>query len=32
MNTHDNMVVMDYHQEDSFDSNSLIYGKCNNTF
>ena len=28
----DNMVVMDYHHEDSFDSNSLIYGKCNNTF
>ena len=28
----DNLVVMDYHQEDSFDSNSLIYGKCNNTF
>jgi CBS domain-containing protein len=26
------MVVMDYHHEDSFDSNSLIYGKCNNTF
>ncbi|MBU0924932.1 CBS domain-containing protein [bacterium] len=28
----DNLVVMDYHQEDSFDSNSLIYGKCNNIF
>lgn len=28
----DNIVVMDYHQEDSFDSNSLIYSKCNNTF
>ncbi len=28
----DNLVVMDYHHEDSFDSNSLIYGKCNNTF
>ena len=23
---------MDYHQEDSFDANSLIYGKCKNTF
>ena len=28
----DNLVVIDYHHEDSFDSNSLIYGKCNNTF
>ena len=28
----ENLVVMDYHHEDSFDSNSLIYGKCNNTF
>jgi CBS domain-containing protein len=28
----DNLVVMDYHHEDSFDSNSLIYGKCKNTF
>jgi CBS domain-containing protein len=28
----DNIVVMDYQNEDSFDSNSLIYGKCNNTF
>jgi CBS domain-containing protein len=28
----DNAVVMDYHSEDSFDSNSLIYGKCKNTF
>jgi CBS domain-containing protein len=28
----DNLVVMDYHHEDSFDSNSLIYGKSNNTF
>lgn len=27
-----NLVVMDYHHEDSFDSNSLIYGKCNNIF
>lgn len=25
-------IVMDYHQEDSFDANSLIYGKCKNTF
>ena len=23
---------MDYQNEDSFDSNSLIYGKCSNTF
>ncbi|MDD3055085.1 MAG: putative nucleotidyltransferase substrate binding domain-containing protein [Aliarcobacter sp.] len=28
----ENVVVMDYHHQDSFDSNSLIYGKCNNTF
>ena len=28
----DNIVMMDYQNEDSFDSNSLIYGKCNNTF
>lgn len=28
----DNIVVMDYQHEDSFDSNSLIYGKCSNTF
>ena len=28
----DNVVVMDYQNEDSFDSNSLIYGKCTNTF
>jgi CBS domain-containing protein len=28
----ENIVVMDYHYQDSFDSNSLIYGKCNNTF
>ncbi len=28
----DNVVVMDYQNEDSFDSNSLIYGKCSNTF
>ena len=23
---------MGYHHQDSFDSNSLIYGKCSNTF
>ncbi|MAD41652.1 MAG: cyclic nucleotide-binding protein [Arcobacter sp.] len=28
----DDEVVMDYHQEDSFDANSLIYNKTNNTF
>ena len=28
----ENIVVMDYHHEDSFDSNSLIYGKCTSTF
>jgi len=28
----DNIVVMDYQSEDTFDSNSLIYGKCENTF
>jgi len=28
----ENIVVMDYQSEDSFDSNSLIYGKCSNTF
>lgn len=28
----ENMLIMDYHNEDSFDSNSLIYGKCKNTF
>lgn len=28
----ENVVLMDYHHQDSFDSNSLIYGKCNNTF
>lgn len=28
----ENVVVMDYQHEDSFDSNSLIYGKCSNTF
>ena len=25
-------MVMDYHQEDSFDSNALIYGECKNNF
>ncbi len=28
----DDEIVMDYHQEDSFDANSLIYGECKNTF
>lgn len=28
----ENMMLMDYHQEDSFDSNSLIYNKCKTTF
>ena len=28
----ENIIVMDYQHEDSFDSNSLIYGKCTNTF
>jgi CBS domain-containing protein len=28
----DDVVVMDYYAEDSFDSNSLIYGKCKNSF
>lgn len=28
----ENIIVMDYQNEDSFDSNSLIYGKCENTF
>ena len=30
--SNENIVVMDYHYQDSFDSNSLIYGKCNTTF
>ncbi|PKN14902.1 MAG: cyclic nucleotide-binding protein [Deltaproteobacteria bacterium HGW-Deltaproteobacteria-24] len=30
--SNENIVVMDYHHQDSFDSNSLIYGKCSNTF
>jgi CBS domain-containing protein len=25
-------LIMDYHQEDSFDANSLIYGECKNSF
>ncbi|WP_419770418.1 MAG: DUF294 nucleotidyltransferase-like domain-containing protein [Candidatus Marinarcus sp.] len=25
-------MIMDFHQEDSFDANSLIYGRCKNTF
>ncbi|QKF72845.1 cAMP-binding nucleotidyltransferase (CBS domain) [Aliarcobacter faecis] len=28
----DNNLIMDYQSEDSFDSNSLIYGKCEHTF
>ena len=28
----DNEVVIDYQEEDSFDSNSLIYAKATNTF
>ena len=28
----DDIVLMDYQHQDSFDSNSLIYGKCSNTF
>ena len=28
----DDVVVMDYHQEDSFDANSLIYNETKNTF
>ena len=28
----DNEIIMDYQEEDSFDSNSLIYGKTTNTF
>ena len=28
----ENVVVMDYQSEDTFDSNSLIYGKCENSF
>ncbi|MCT7649490.1 DUF294 nucleotidyltransferase-like domain-containing protein [Aliarcobacter butzleri] len=30
--SNENIVVMDYQHEDSFDSNSLIYGKCDHTF
>ncbi len=30
--TQENMIVMDYQNQDSFDSNSLIYGKTNNIF
>ncbi|MCT7908265.1 DUF294 nucleotidyltransferase-like domain-containing protein [Arcobacter lacus] len=30
--SNENIVVMDYQNEDSFDSNSLIYGKCEHTF
>ena len=28
----DKNLIMDYQSEDSFDSNSIIYGKCENTF
>ena len=28
----EDIVLMDYQNQDSFDSNSLIYGKCANTF
>lgn len=28
----ENIVVMDYQSEDTFDSNSLIYNRCENTF
>ncbi|WP_418186906.1 DUF294 nucleotidyltransferase-like domain-containing protein [Aliarcobacter lanthieri] len=28
----DKVIVMDYQSEDTFDSNSLIYGKCENSF
>lgn len=28
----DNIVIMDYQSEDTFDSNSLIYGECKNSF
>ena len=28
----DKNLIMDFQSEDSFDSNSLIYGKCENTF
>ncbi|MFW3425560.1 DUF294 nucleotidyltransferase-like domain-containing protein [Aliarcobacter butzleri] len=30
--SNENIVIMDYQHEDSFDSNSLIYGKCDHTF
>ena len=29
---HEDEVIMDYHQEDSFDANSLIYNESKNTF
>lgn len=28
----DGEILMDFHQEDSFDANSLIYSECKNTF
>ncbi len=30
--TSEDEMVMDFHQEDSFDANSLIYGECKNSF
>ena len=30
--SNEDIVLMDYQNQDSFDSNSLIYGKCVNTF
>ena len=30
--SNEDIVLMDYQHQDSFDSNSLIYGKCVNTF
>ena len=30
--SNEDIVLMDYQNQDSFDSNSLIYGKCANTF
>ena len=30
--TSEDELVMDFHQEDSFDANSLIYGECKNSF
>ena len=30
--TSEEQLVMDFHQEDSFDANALIYGECKNNF